>query len=607
MNDVTKFIAQEKKQEGNIGFKTFSRYLKSMQWAQLFLPLIFFLLIISSISESLFRYFVSLWVDNCSHNNCSNLFYFENKLKTWLQQAEFNNITLFFFSFCVLAIFFKALNWIVFIGFLSNGARVLHDQMVESFSNVRVTFMDENPTGRLLRRFSGDYIQVKDEIPNVFVDIMSSLAELIIITLIVLIKIPIAIISVFPCVYFYYKVQNIFKASSREVQRLSKVLETPIWSLFNETVVGYQTIRAFGKTNEFINQLNLISQDYAKASLLQSRMLRWLNLRLKFISEFFSLTVTIISIFLLYKGKIGVGQAGFLMSLTIGLDAMMQWLTRSLSIIESKMVSVERIIEYKSLPSEQSETYFNSSNLPLNWPSVGNINIKNLIVSYREDLPIIIRNLTVNFEAGKKIGIIGRTGAGKSTIFQAFYRMLYFHSGQIIIDDIDILKIDLDVARSVFAIVPQEPHLFSGTLKYNLDRTGKYSEEQIWKALEEVQLFNYIDSLPGKLNYHITERGLNFSVGQRQLLCMVRAILSEAKIILMDEATASVDSETEILIQTAVKKVFANKTMIIIAHRLDTIKSADYIALLGNGELLDYGTPEVILSKLGENLQPHLI
>ncbi len=606
MENTNTFISKEKRQEGSIGFELFARYLNSMQGIKIFAPIIFILVFIASFAESTFRFIVSLWVDNCTTISCQSSYNIINQTKTWLQQANPNEITIFFFGFCLLTIIIRALDWLILIGFLSNGARVLHDQMVESFSNVRVTFMDENPSGRLIRRFSGDYIQAKDEIPNIFADMFSTFIELIIITIIVLIQAPFAIFSIIPCGFFYYKIQKIFKASSREIQRYTKILETPIWSLFSESVVGYQTIRAYGKTNEFIQQLILISQDFAKATLLQSRILRWLNLRLKVTSEFFTLTITIIAIYFVTIGKIGVGQAGFLMSLTIGLDSIMQWLTRSLSMIESKMVSIERIIEYKNLPSEHKFSEISLKNSNKNWPNQGEVIIKNLVASYREDLPIIINNLNITFQAGKKIGIIGRTGAGKSTLFQAFYRMIYFHSGEIIVDGIDITKIPLEDARSIFAIVPQEPHLFSGTLKYNLDRTHKYTDDQIWKALKEVQLSQYIESLPGKLNYEIAEKGGNFSVGQRQLLCMARAILSNAKIILMDEATASVDLETENLIQEAIKKVFTNKTTIVIAHRLDTLKSADFVALLGNGNLLDYGVPENVLSKLGEGLNSHL-
>lgn len=606
MEETKKFIAKESVQQGNIGFAFFKRYFLAMQGVQYFTPVIFILIVSASIGESLFRYIVSLWVDKCSNNQCNHEIKIFNELKNWLHHATAEQITTFFFVFCGIVIVIKALDWLVLIGFLSNGARVLHDQMVDSFSNVRVTFMDEHPSGRLIRRFSGDYIQAKDEIPNIFADILGTFVELVIITIIVLYQTPFAIFSILPCALFYYRIQKIFKSASREIQRLAKVLETPIWSLFTESVVGFQTIRAYGKTEEFINRLKGIAQDFARASLLQSRILRWLNIRLKVTSEFFSFTITLIAIYFVAQGKIGIGQAGFLMSLTIGLDSIMQWLTRSLSMIEAKMVSVERIIEYKSLPSEHKETKLDFITIPQKWPQHGEVNILNLQASYREDLTIILNKLTVSFPAGKKIGIIGKTGAGKSTLFQAFYRMLFFHSGEILVDNIDILQLPLEKAREIFAIVPQEPHLFSGSLKYNLDRTNKFSENEIWDALKDVQLADYISNLPGKLNYEVAEKGTNFSVGQRQLICMARAILSKAKIILMDEATASVDLETEKLIQAAIKKAFAEKTTIVIAHRLDTLKSADYVVLLGNGRLLDYGRPEQILTKLGNELETHL-
>ncbi len=607
MQEIKKFIAKEEIQQGNIGFTFFKKYLFSMQGINIFGPLILLLISIASIGESLFRYIVSLWVDTCSNSVCSQNIQLFSDLKNWIQHASPANITFFFFIFCFITIIIKALDWIVLIGFLSNGARVLHDQMVESFSNVRVTFLDEHPSGRLIRRFSGDYIQAKDEIPNIFADILGTFIELIVITVIVLIQTPFAIFSILPCIYFYFKIQKIFKSASREIQRLAKVLETPIWSLFSESVVGYQTIRAYGKTEEFISKLNTIAKDFAKASLLQSRILRWLNIRLKVTSEFFTLTITIIAIVFVAHGKIGIGQAGFLMSLTIGLDSVMQWLTRSLSMIEAKMVSIERIIEYKNLPTEHIVTTQIDINHNFNnWPHHGEVKIVNLTAAYRNDLPIILNKLSVLFPAGKKIGIIGKTGAGKSTLFQALYRMVYFQTGEIFVDGINILTLPLEKSREIFAIVPQEPHLFSGTLRYNLDRTNKYSDAEIWAALADVQLLDYIMNLPGKLDYELAEKGSNFSVGQRQLICMARAILSKAKIVLMDEATASVDLETEKLIQLAIQKAFADKTTIVIAHRLETLKSADHVVLLGNGTLLDYGSPENILAKLGKELQTHL-
>ena len=215
-------------------------------------------------------------------------------------------------------------------------------------------------------------------------------------------------------------------------------------------------------------------------------------------------------------------------------------------------------------------------------------------------------HLNLEFEPNKKIGIIGRTGAGKSSIFQALFRMMYVHSGRVLIDGVDLSTLDLEQSRSFFAIVPQDPHLFSGSIRLNLDRIGKYSDSSIWVALGKVELAEYVDSLPGKLNYELVERGNNLSLGQRQLLCIARAVLTQAKIILMDEATASVDIETDAFIQNAISKVFANKTTLVIAHRLETLETADKIAVIENGELYDYGDAKIILEKYSEGINEKL-
>lgn len=607
VTNQTNFIAKELRQKGKIGANLYWSYLKSMNGIAYIWPFILFFLVLSCLTDSGFRYLVSVWVDGCSHKKCSPSS-FAFILENFFSSASALSIIGFFFFFCIIAILLRALNWVFIILFLSNGARVLHGKMVEGFSHVRVTFFDENPTGRLVRRFSGDYAQIRDEIPNVFTDILCSVFELAIVSVLVLLQAPLASISVVPCAFIYFYISRTFRDAAREVQRYSKILETPFWSLFSETVMGYQTIRAYGKGNLFYQRLVHLSNEYGRAFLLQARFTRWLNLRLKLTSELFTLCVTLVAAFLVATQKAGVGEAGFLMSLSFGLDGTMQWLTRSLSLIEAKMVSVERIIEYKDLPSEETI----NKNLPIlssNWPQFGNLVFEKYTASYREDLPIILKDISLCFPAGHKVGIIGRTGAGKSSLFQALFRMLSTHSGSILVDGVDLGTIPIEKARSIFAVVPQEPLLFSGSLKFNLDRTGLYSEKQIWEALEQVQLARYVSLLPDGLNYKLTERGGNFSLGQRQLMCMARAILNQSKIILMDEATASVDLETDALIQQTAQRVFAHKTTLVIAHRLETLEDSDDILIMENGRVRQFGAATEILEHLKKNpneLQQHL-
>lgn len=611
LTSQTHFVAKETRQKGKIGMGGYWNYLKSMQGITYVWPLILCCLILACLTDSAFRYFVSVWVDGCANRSCVSGG-LASHLHQFFSAASNSEVMVFFFLFCVFAISLRALNWIVTILFLTNGARVLHGKMVEGFSHVRVTFFDENPTGRLVRRFSGDYAQIRDEIPNVFTDVLCSVCELTIVSILVLFQAPLASISVLPCGYIYFYISRTFRAAAREVQRYSKILETPFWSLFSETVMGYQTIRAYGKGNIFYQRLVQLSDEYGRAFLLQGRFTRWLNLRLKFTSELFSLCVTLVAAYLVATSKAGVGEAGFLMSLSFGLDATMQWLTRSLSLIEAKMVSVERIIEYKNLPSEElanGKIQSQSEFVPPHWPQFGSILFEKYTASYRDDLPVILKDVSVCFPAGHKIGVIGRTGAGKSSLFQALFRMVHTHSGGILVDGVDLSTLPVEKARSIFAVVPQEPLLFSGSLKFNLDRTGKYSEKEIWEALEQVQLAHYVSSLPGELNYKLTERGANLSVGQRQLMCMARAILNKSKIILMDEATASVDLETDALIQLTAQRVFAHKTTLVIAHRLETLEDADEILIMENGRVKQFGNAIEILENLKKNpqeLQHHL-
>jgi ABC-type multidrug transport system fused ATPase/permease subunit len=262
------------------------------------------------------------------------------------------------------------------------------------------------------------------------------------------------------------------------------------------------------------------------------------------------------------------------------------------------MTSAERIDEYSYIPSE-SGFYQEEIKPPTNWPMEGKIQFENYKLRYREELQPVLKGINLTIHSRKKIGIIGRTGAGKSSIFQALFRLIDKSTtdGKILIDGIDINRICLNDLRSILNIIPQSPVLFSNTLRYNLDPFRHYTDEQLWNALEAVQLKTKIDKFNEKLNIQIAEYGSNFSVGECQLICVARAILKQSKILLIDEATAHVDTKTDELIQQILREKFINQTIITIAHRLNTIMDSDKIVVMNDGVIAEYGTPTEILNK----------
>ncbi|NBO37896.1 ATP-binding cassette domain-containing protein [bacterium] len=593
------FVAEEKRSTGALGVGFYSRYLRSMRSMAWMGPLLLLLIISENFFANGFRWLVSLWVEGCSGNLCLEGKPFEIPVRRYLAELSPQRSLSVLVWFVLFAVFFRAFTWTFVTGFLARGGRSLHDEVVENLSHVPVTFYDENPTGRIVRRFSGDYANLLVEIPNYINDIFGCIAEIIWIFVLVALQAPLACLACLPCALVYLRIQANFRPASREVQRLGKVLETPVWSVFTESVAGMQTIRAYGKADEFHKRLGELQQRYAYAYLTQNRMTRWLNVRLKMTSEMFGLIVTLFVISALARGTLGAGVAGFLMSLSIGLDGTMQWLTRSFSMIDSTMVSLERILEYRNLPREgfASDSLLTSSS-HRETTRGAELSFVNLSARYREGLPRVLHNVTTTIPAGARVGIIGRTGAGKSTLFQALYQMLDMESGEVLINGRSLAERTLAAARGCFAIVPQEPHLFAGTLRHNLDRLGLHEEVRLWEVLKAVRLADYVrTACPGGLDFNILERGGNLSVGQRQLVCFARALLMDTPIVLMDEPTASVDLETDAAIQTAVKELFQGRTLLVIAHRLETVQDCDLVLVMNQGRLVAQGRPEDILPK----------
>lgn len=288
------------------------------------------------------------------------------------------------------------------------------------------------------------------------------------------------------------------------------------------------------------------------------------------------------------------GNVGLAITQIIGLIGMTQWGIRQTSELENQMVSVERVLEYAELPSEEQSGNDKKSKAPENWPSKGEIEFKDLSLYYNDETKPAITNLNFSIKSQEKIGIVGRTGAGKSSIIQALFRMPKI-SGSIKIDGVDTQSLSLQELRKSISIIPQDPILFSGSLRSNLDPFDENRDDAIWNVLDQVELKETVSLLAGGLMCKISDGGSNFSLGQRQLICLGRALLRKNRILVLDEATASVDYETDTLIQKTINTEFANCTVLTIAHRLHTVIKADKILVMDNGTMVEFDHPHNLL------------
>eukprot|EP01016_Furgasonia_blochmanni_P006658 TRINITY_DN12679_c0_g3_i1.p1 TRINITY_DN12679_c0_g3~~TRINITY_DN12679_c0_g3_i1.p1 ORF type:complete len:506 (+),score=73.61 TRINITY_DN12679_c0_g3_i1:69-1520(+) len=402
---------------------------------------------------------------------------------------------------------------------------------------------------------------------------------------------PIIIIALVSAHY----INRYYMKTYTEIVRLESITKSPILCLFSESLNGVTTIRAFGKENEFMqHQLNLLNENI-KNQITQSGLSRWFSLRLNIIS-LVCLIIPTIGVCLIWKERLSPGFSGLLLAYCFDLDSRLINLLSNLNNFASRLVSFERCLAFTTIKSErdyhtkQPPPGFD----PARWPTMGNVAFDRYSVRYRENLPLVLKNVSLSIRCGEKIGVVGRTGAGKSSMILALLRLLEADSGRILIDGVNIAEIGLHDLRKNITIIPQDTYLFNGTLRVNIDPLSAFTDQEIWRALEKVKLKETFEQ-KGGLECMVSESGDSLSVGEKQLLSIARGILKRSNLILMDEATSSIDIVTERLIQQTIKKEFGDKTVITIAHRLNTIIMSDRILMLGLGEVKEFDRPDVLL------------
>ncbi|XP_032311193.1 multidrug resistance-associated protein 1 isoform X3 [Drosophila ananassae] len=473
-----------------------------------------------------------------------------------------------------------------------HAAYVLHSMLLDNVLKSPMTMFDTTPVGRILSRFSKDVESVDQKMPQVISDCLWCAYEVLATIVVISLSTPIFLAVIVPIAILYYFAQRFYVATSRQLMRLESVSRSPIYSHFGETVTGASTIRAYNVGDRFIEESDAKVDKNQVCKYPSVIANRWLAIRLEMVGN---LIILFASLFAVLGGQTNPGLVGLSVSYALQVTQTLNWLVRMTSDIETNIVSVERIKEYGETKQEAPWELEADKNKPKNWPEEGRVEFQNFQVRYREGLDLVLRGVSFNIKGGEKVGIVGRTGAGKSSLTLALFRIIESAGGRIAIDGVDIATMGLHMLRSRLTIIPQDPVLFSGSLRMNLDPFEVNTDDEIWKALELSHLKLFVKSLAAGLNHEIAEGGENLSVGQRQLVCLARALLRKTKVLVLDEATAAVDLETDDLIQKTIRTEFKECTVLTIAHRLNTILDSDKVIVLDKGQITEFASPTELL------------
>uniref|UniRef100_A0ABK0LXF9 ATP binding cassette subfamily C member 9 n=1 Tax=Rattus norvegicus TaxID=10116 RepID=A0ABK0LXF9_RAT len=472
-------------------------------------------------------------------------------------------------------------------------AKNLHHNLLNKIILGPIRFFDTTPLGLILNRFSADTNIIDQHIPPTLESLTRS--TLLCLSAIGMISYatPVFLIALAPLGVAFYFIQKYFRVASKDLQELDDSTQLPLLCHFSETAEGLTTIRAFRHETRFKQRMLELTDTNNIAYLFLSAANRWLEVRTDYLGACIVLTASIASI----SGSSNSGLVGLGLLYALTITNYLNWVVRNLADLEVQMGAVKKVNSFLTMESENYEGTMDPSQVPEHWPQEGEIKIHDLCVRYENNLKPVLKHVKAYIKPGQKVGICGRTGSGKSSLSLAFFRMVDIFDGKIVIDGIDISKLPLHTLRSRLSIILQDPILFSGSIRFNLDPECKCTDDRLWEALEIAQLKNMVKSLPGGLDATVTEGGENFSVGQRQLFCLARAFVRKSSILIMDEATASIDMATENILQKVVMTAFADRTVVTIAHRVHTILTADLVIVMKRGNILEYDTPESLLAQ----------
>ncbi|GMN37023.1 hypothetical protein TIFTF001_006472 [Ficus carica] len=488
----------------------------------------------------------------------------------------------------------------IFVAYLGlRASKAFFSGFTDAIFKAPMLFFDSTPVGRILTRASSDLSIVDYDIPfSIIFTVAGAIEFLTMIAVMASVTWQILIVAIFSMIASKY-VQGYYLASAREIIRINGTTKAPITNYVSETSLGVVSIRGFRSADLFFeNYLKLVDTDAALV-FLSNAALEWLVLRIEALQNLILVTAAFF-LLLLPKTAVTPGLVGLSLSYALSMTGTFTFMTRWYCNLSNYIVSVERIKQFMEIPPEPP-AIIEENRPPPSWPTKGRIELHSLSIKYRPNAPAILKGITCTFREGTRVGVVGRTGSGKTTLISSLFRLVEPTSGKIIIDGIDICSIGLKDLRMKLSIIPQEPTLFRGSIRTNMDPLGVYSDDEIWMALEKCQLKSTVNSLPnlldssGQLPMLLSDEGENWSVGQRQLFCLGRVLLKRNRILVLDEATASVDSVTDAILQRIIREEFSECTVITVAHRIPTVIDSDMVMVLSFGKLVEYDEPSKLI------------
>ena len=472
---------------------------------------------------------------------------------------------------------------------------MMFDSALSRIFNAPISFFDTTPLGRITNRFSKDVDTMDNTLTDALRQYMFTLAMVTSVFTLFVVLFHYSAIALGPMLVMFLFAAAYYRASARQIKRFEAVMRSTMFARFSEAITGIPSIRAYGLQDHFLQILRGTIDDLNSAYYLTFSNQRWLNARLDIVSNLLVVTTGILVVTLRFS--VNPSTSGLVFSYMLSIVQMVQLLVRQMAEVENSMNATERLHHYGS-GLEQEPVHEGTAPADASWPQSGEIYFHNVEMQYRHGLPLVLKGVNMCISGGERLAVVGRTGAGKSSLTSALFRLAELSGGKITIDGIDVAKTSLQDLRSRLSIIPQDPALFQGTVRSNLDPFDKHSDHEMWSALRHAHLVDD-EAQTGRqsrlqtigLDTVVEEDGLNFSLGQRQLLALARALVRDSKIVICDEAMSSVDIETDRKIQETIRSRFQGKTLLFIAHRLKTVMTYDRVCVMHAGRVAELGTP----------------